>query len=199
MTTPYDTIKTRLKTILQSERTIEFLNKLTDFGISLGNSPQINNKFIKEVFQGEGIEIENKNKRKKITNNVIIDDKKILIRTNSIKNRDFFFKTFKCERHDEIDFSNLKEKINNELNTFDYFFIIRIEEEYNEEFDELKTCYYYYLYPSKYFRIKENFHFLNKTSFYGKNWLLRNLKDFYFKYDLDSLITFNICYPYISQ
>ena len=65
MTTPYDTIKTRLKTILQSERKIEFLDKLTNFGISLGNSSQITNKFIKEVFQGEGIEIENKNNRKK--------------------------------------------------------------------------------------------------------------------------------------
>ena len=64
MTTPYDTIKTRLKTILQSERTIEFLDILTKFGISLGN-PQITNKFIKEVFQGEGIEIENRNCRKK--------------------------------------------------------------------------------------------------------------------------------------
>ena len=65
MTTRYDTIKTRLKTILQSERTIEFFDKLTNFSLSLGNSPQINNKFIKEVFQGEGIEIENKNCRKK--------------------------------------------------------------------------------------------------------------------------------------
>ena len=65
MTTSYDTIKARLKTILQSERTIEFLDKLTNFGIGLGNSPQINNKFIKEVFQGEGIEIENKHYRKK--------------------------------------------------------------------------------------------------------------------------------------
>ena len=64
MTTRYDTIKTRLKTILQSERTIEFFDKLTNFSLSLGNSPQINNKFIKEVFQGEGIEIENKNCRK---------------------------------------------------------------------------------------------------------------------------------------
>ena len=146
----------------------------------------------------KGLRLKIKIKEKKITNNVIIDDKKILIRTNSIKNKDFFFKTFKYEKHDEIDFSNWKEKINNELNTFDYFFIIRIEEEYNEEFDELKTCYYYYLLPSKYFRIKENFHFLNKTSFNGKNWLLRNFKDFYFKYDLDSLISFNICYPYIS-
>ena len=76
MTTSYDTIKTRLKTILQSERTIEFLNKLTDFGLSIGNSTQNINKFIKEVFQGEGIEIESKNNRKKFINNVIIDDKK---------------------------------------------------------------------------------------------------------------------------
>ena len=65
MTTSYDTIKARLKTILQSERTIKFLNDLTNFGLSIGNSPQINNKFIKEVFQGEGIEIENKHYRKK--------------------------------------------------------------------------------------------------------------------------------------
>ena len=78
MESSYDTIKTRLKTILQSERTIEFLNKLTDFSLSIGNSTQNTNKFIKEVFQGEGIEIENKNNRKKITNNIIIDNKKIL-------------------------------------------------------------------------------------------------------------------------
>ena len=99
MTTPYDTIKTRLKTILQSERTIKFLDKLTNFGLSLGNSIQITNKFIKEVFQGEGIEIESKNNRKNFINNVIIDDKKILI-TNSIKNKAFFFKTFKYKKQD---------------------------------------------------------------------------------------------------
>ena len=197
MESSYDTIKTRLKTILQSERTIEFLNKLTDFGLSIGNL-QLNNKFIKEVFQGEGIEIENKNNRKRFINNVIIDNKKILIRTNSISNKKIFFKAFKYEKHDEIDFSNLKEKINHDLNNFDYFLIIRIEEEYNEEFDELKVCYNYYLFPSKYFRIKENFPFLNRASFSGVNWTFRNYKDFCFKYDLDSLISFNICSPYIS-
>ena len=199
MTSSYDTIKTRLKTILQSERTIEFLDKLTDFGLSLSNAPQITNKFIKEVFQGEGIEIENKHYRKKINNNIIIDGKKILIRTNSITNKAFFFKTFKYEKHDEIDFSNLKEKINHDLNNFDYFFIIRMEEEYNEEFDELKVCYNYYLFPSKYFRIKENFPFLNKTSFSGINWVFKSYKEFFFKYNIDSLISFNICSPYISQ
>ena len=92
MESSYDTIKTRLKTILQSERTIEFLDKLTDFGISLGNSPQINNKFMKEVFQGEGIEIEDKHYRKKINNNIIIDNKKILLRINSISNKVIDFK-----------------------------------------------------------------------------------------------------------
>ena len=197
MTTPYDTIKTRLKTILQSERTIKFLNELTDFGLSLGN-PQINNKFIKEVFQGEGIEIENRHNRKKIINNIIIDNKKILLRTNSITNRIINFKYFTYKKHDEIDFSNMKEEINNDLDNFDYFFIIRIEEEYNEELDKLKLCYHYYLYPSKHFKIKENFYFLNKTSFNGINWTFRNSKDFCFKYDIDSLISFNICYPYIS-
>ena len=197
MTTSYDTIKTRLKTILQSERTIEFLNDLTNFGLSIGNT-QLNNKFIKEVFKGEGIEIENRNCRKKTINNVIIDDKKILIRTNSITNNKIFFKAFTYKKHDEIDFFNLKEEINHDLNNFDYLFLIRIEEEYNEELDKLKVCYHYYLYPSKHFIIKENFHFLNKTSFNGINWTFRNSKDFCFKYDLDSLISFNICSPYIS-
>ena len=198
MTTSYDTIKARLKTILQSERTIEFLNKLTDFGLSIGNSTQNTNKFIKEVFQGEGIEIENKNNRKRFINNIIIDDKKILIKTNSITNKYIKFKTFKHEKEDKIDFSNLKEKINHDLNSFDYFLIIRIEEDYNEELDELKVCYHYYLFPSKYFRIKENFPFLNKASFSGVNWTFRNYSEFCFKYNSESLISFNICSPYIS-
>ena len=197
MTSSYDTIKTRLKTILQSERTIEFLNKLTGFGISLGNS-QINNKFIKEVFQGEGIEIENKRNRKKFINNVIINNKKILIRTNSITNRHINFKTYRYEKEDEFDFSNTKEQINNELDTFHYFLIIRIEEDYNEELDELKVCYYYYLFPSEDFKIKENFPFLNRSSFSGVNWTFRKFKDFCFKYNEEFLIKYNICLPYIS-
>ena len=198
MESSYDTIKTRLKTILQSERTIEFLNKLTDFGLSIGNSTQNTNKFIKEVFQGEGIEIENKNNRKGSINNIIIDGKKILIKTNSITNKYIKFKTFKHEKEDEIDFSNLKEKINHDLNSFNYFLIIRIEEDYNEELDELKVCYHYYLFPSKYFRIKENFPFLNRTSFSGVRWQFRSYKEFFFKYDEEDLIKFNICSPYIS-
>ena len=197
MTTPYDTIKTRLKTILQSERTIKFLNDLTDFGISLGNI-QLNNKFINKVFQGEGISIVDKNNRKKISNDIIIDDKKILIRTNSIKNRIITFKSFKYEKEDQIDFTNLKEEINNELDNIDYLFLIRIEEVYNKELDILKVCYHYYLFPSEYFKVKENFPFLNKTSFSGVRWIFKSYRDFCFKYDLESLISFNICSPYIS-
>ena len=193
MGSSYDIIKTRLKTILQSKRTIEFLNKLTDFGISLDNSPQIKNKFIKEVFQGEGIEIENKHNRKKI-NKIIIDNKKILLRTTSLSNKFII----RYEIQDQIDFSNLKNEINNDLNNIDYLFLIRTEKNYNEELDELKVCYNYYLFPSKYFRIKENFPLLNKTSFGGERWLLKNFKEFYFKYDLKNLISFNICLPYIS-
>ena len=197
MASSYDTIKTRLKTILQSERTIKFLDDLTNFGLSLGN-PQINNKFIKKVFQGKGIKIENKRNRKKFINNVIIDNKKNLIRTNSITNRYINFKTYGYEREDEFDFSNTKEQINNELDTFHYFLIIRIEEDYNEELDELKVCYNYYLFPSEDFKIKENFPFLNRSSFSGVNWTFRKFKDFCFKYNEEFLIKYNICYPYIS-
>ena len=197
MESSYDTIKTRLKTILQSERTIEFLNKLTNFGLSLGH-PQLCNKFIKEVFKGKGIEIENKYNRKKFINNIIINNKKILLRANSITNKNINFKSFGYEREDEVDFSNLKKEINDELDTFDYFLIIRIEEDYNEELDELKVCYHYYLFPSEYFKIKENFPFLNKSSFSGVNWTFRTFKDFCFKYNEKSLIKYNICYPYIS-
>ena len=199
MTTPYNTIKTRLKTLLQSERTIEFFNRLTNFGLTLSNSPQITNKFISEVFQGEGIEIENKHNRKKILNNIIIDNKRILLKTNSITNRIINFKNFSYERQEDIDFSNLKNKINNDLDNFDYIFLIRIEEEYNEELDDLKVCYHYYLFPSEYFRIKENFPlFINRTSFSGIRWVFKDYKEFYFKYNLESLISFNISYPYIS-
>ena len=200
MTTSYDTIKARLKTILQSERTIKFLNDLTNFGLSIGNSPQINNKFIKEVFQGEGIEIENKHYRKKINNNIIIDNKKILLRINSITNKSIKFKTLKYEKQDQIDFSNLKNKINHDLDNLDYLFLIRIEEDYNEVLDELKVCYNYYLYPSEHFKIKENFPlFLNKTSFSGVRWVLKNYSEFCFKYNVEDFISFNICSPYISQ
>ena len=198
MTTSYDTIKARLKTILQSERTIEFLNKLTDFGLSIGNSAQNTNKFIKEVFQGESIKIENKNNRKRFINNITINNKKIIIRTVSTTNKYIKFKTFKYEKQDEIDFSNLKENINHDLNNFNYLFLIRIEEDYNEELDELKVCYHYYLFPSEHFKIKENFPFLNRSSFSGVNWMFRNYNEFCFKYNLESLISFNICSPYIS-
>ena len=197
MTTPYDTIKARLKTILQSERTIEFLNDLTNFGLSIGNI-QLNNKFINKVFQGEGISIVDKNNRKKFSNDIIIDDKKILLRTISITNNIITFKCFKHKKDDEIDFSNLKEKINNDLDNFDYLFLIRIEEVYNEELDILKVCYHYYLFPSEYFKVKENFPFLNKSSFSGKRWVFRSYREFCFKYNVEDLISFNICPPYIS-
>ena len=198
MESSYDTIKERLKTILKSERTIEFLNKLTEFGLSIGNSAQNTNKFIKEVFQGEGIKIENKNNRKRFINNVTIDNKKIIIKTASASNKYIKFKTFKYEKQDDIDFSNLKENINNNLNNFNYLFFIRIEEDYNEELDELNVCYYYYLFPSKYFRIRENFPILNRASLSGVNWTLRNYNEFHFKYNTESLTSFNICSPYIS-
>ena len=168
MTTPYDTIKTRLETILQSKRTTDFLDGLTNFGFSLSNSPQITNKFIDKVFQGEGIKIVNKGNRKVTINNITINGKKISIRTNSITVKTIKFKTLKYEEQDQIDFSNFKNKINHDLDNLDYLFLIRIEDEYDNVSGKLKVCYNYYLFPSEHFKIKENFPlYFNKASFSG--------------------------------
>ena len=58
-------------------------------------------------------------KEKKNTNNIIIDNKTILLRTTSISNRFINFKNFKYEKQEQIDFSNLKNKINNNLDNFE--------------------------------------------------------------------------------
>ena len=202
-TTDYNQIKKRLATILQSERTINFFNNLTNFNISLGNAPQTTNVFIDEVFQGVDISIINKFKRKRFVNDIIINNKKILIRTASISSsyNTIKFKNIKCNNDDKNtnDISNFKNKINEELNNFDYLLFIRVEDEYDEELKDLKVCYYYYLFPFDNFKIKENLLlYVNKGSLCGYQWYHDSKNDLYFKYKVGSLILYEICPPYVS-
>ena len=115
-----------------------------------------------------------------------------------MKNHVISLKSFGYEKEDEIDFSNFKTKINQGLNDFDYLFLIRTEEEYDEEKDELKVCYHYYLYPVDYIKITEEKPFSNRTSMSGYRWIFKGFKDYYFKSNPDTLDSFKICYPYVS-
>ena len=159
--------------------------------------------FIDEVFHGDNISIINKYKRKRFVNDIIINNKKILIRTNSIASsfNTIKFKNIKCDIEDKNtnDISNFKNKINKELNNFDYLLFIRVEDEYDEELKNLKVCYYYYLFPFNNFKIKENLPiYVNKKSLCGYQWYHDNKNDLYFKYKVESLILYQICPPYVS-
>ena len=94
MSDSYDKIKAKMRTILQSERAIEFLNDLTNDCFSIGNAVQITNKFIKKVFQREGIENENKHNRISIINNIIIDNKKNYSKNQFSEKSCYFLKEF---------------------------------------------------------------------------------------------------------
>ena len=202
-TTDYNQIKERLATILQSEKAINFLNNLTNLTLSLGNAPQNTNAFIDKSFQGDNISIINKYVRKRLVNDIIINNKKILIRTASTSSsfNNIKFKNVKCNNDDKNtnDFSNFKNKINQELNNFDYLLFIRVEDEYDEEFKDLKVCYHYYLFPFDNFKIKENLQlYNNKGSLCAYQWFHDSKNDLYFKYNLKSLILYEICPPYVS-
>ena len=199
-TTDYNQIKERLTTILQSEKTINFLNDLTNLTLSLGNAPQNTNAFIDKVFMDYDISKINKDARKRFVNDIIINNKKILIRTASTSSS-FNIIKFKKNKYniDDKDTNNFKNKVNEELNNFDYLFFIRVEDEYDEELKNLKVCYHYYLFPFDNFKVKENLQlYNNKGSLCTYQWFYDSRNDLYFKYNLKSLILYEICPPYVS-
>ena len=199
-TTDYNQIKEKLTTILQSEKSINFLNNLTNLTLSLGNAPQNTNAFIDNVFMDYDISKINKNARKRYVNDITINNKKILIRTASVSSsfNIIKFKKIKNENEDE-DSNNIKNKINKELNNFDYLLFIRVEDEYDEELKSLKVCYHYYLFPFDNFKLKENLQvYNNKKSLCSYQWFYDSRNDLYFKYNIKSLILYEICPPYVS-
>ena len=169
----YWNIKEKLNSALNSENTISFLkNKLNDDGLGLSNSTPNLNRFLKELPKRDNnIKIINKGNRTRINNDIEILGKKILTRTNSVGNsKNITFESFKYEKEDKIDFKNTINVINEKLNFYDYIFLIRIEEEEDKD-DKLKACYYYYLFPTENFKIKE----VNKINFdnYKKKSLIK--------------------------
>ena len=201
----YSIIKEKLKLLLNTEKTIKFLNDLNNFGLGLGNATPNLNRFLKELVKDDNeVEIINKGNRKKINNDIQIYNKKILVRTNSISFKNMFnisFETFRYEKEDDIGFCNVFNVINDKLDYYDYIFLIRIEEEDDE--DKLKACYYYYLFPTEIFKISEiekiNFNKHRKrASLSSRYWTFRSYNSFYLKYNDELLRLYNIFPFYIN-
>ena len=198
----YEVIKEKMSSSLNSDNTINFLlNILNGNGFGLSNSTVNLNRFLTELTKNNNnIKIINKGNRKRINNDVEIYNKKILVRTSAIGYvNNITFESFKYEREDEIDYVNVINTVNDKLDFYDYIFLIRIGEEYEEE--KTKACYYYYLFPTKIFKIEgvEKMNFKNykkKSSLSSKYWTFRSFNNFYLKYNKDLLNTYEICSPY---
>ena len=95
-------IKEKLKFILRSEKTTKFLDASSSLNYVINNSPGNTNNFIDKVFgDEENIDIELTNSLCKI-DNIIIFDKRIMMRTLSFTTTNFVFKSFKFRKEFDI-------------------------------------------------------------------------------------------------
>ena len=118
-------IKEKLKFILRSGKTTKFLDASSSLNYVINNSPGNTNNFIDKVFgDEENIDIELTNSLCKI-DNIIIFNKRIMIRTASFNTTNFVFKSFKFRK--EVDMSEVLKDVKRKLNFFDYIFFIRID------------------------------------------------------------------------
>ena len=214
----YNTVKKRLLSILNSQKTISFYKEHFS-KIPIVNSIPILNLIIEELFTNEkNIEFINYNKLYYKINDIIIYDKKILIRLHSSNgtNKKINFKNFECEDLDDEDLIEyVIDEVNEEIDRYDYIFLIRAEEQEaikNKE-KKFKSCYHYYLIPIDYYKINEEEKeikieehkerienkSLNFNKYYiGKKWVLYNFHQFSFKYNTRMLDSYNIGFPYIN-
>ena len=212
----YNFIKERLLSILNSNKTINFLKTLNDNEVPLSNSIPILNLLIKKVFSNEKDVLIIKYTTS--IYDVIINNKRILIRLNllAVKNKKNSFKNFAYEREENVVIEDIIEEVNDKIDSYDYIFLIRVEEEGPDENLEkkFKACYHYYLIPIDIFKIDEeekkkkimeeerkksskNFRGLTK-SYSGKKWILENFHSFSFKYSNEILNFYNIGFPYVN-
>ena len=149
-------IKEKLKFILRSEKTTKFLDASSSLKYVINNSVGNTNNFIDNVFgDEENIDIELTNSLCKI-DNIIIFDKRIMIRTLSFTTTNFVFKSFKFRK--EFDINEVLKDVKIKLNFFDYIFFIRIDR--NMKNKPFKVLYNFHLIPISFFNLNKNYWYI---------------------------------------
>ena len=197
----YGSVKEKLKLILNTEKTINFLkNVLNGNGFGLANATPNLNRFLKELAKDDDdIKVINNGNRKRTNNDIEIYNKKIFVCVHSVNNSSafaIFFKGFRYEKEENVDYFNVFNEINDKLDSYDYIFLIRAEEEETAE-DRIKACYYYYLFPAEIFKIDEiekiNFaKHKKRASLSSRYWTFKSFSSFYLKYNDDLLMQYNV-------
>ena len=187
MTHKNESVIEKIRTILNSENTTTFLNNVTK---PLGNKTRkpiiirrqdAVNSFLDNIFTDD---IEDLNNTKSI-NNLIINDKKIIVKAISYKSNNFFFNSFEFREGDEFDVKKNLKKTIEKLNSFNYFLIILIfEGKKNENF---KVKYNFYLIPSEHFNFDIKVFRKIRRLYKGENWIIQNNKEFKFKFNINNL------------
>ena len=147
-------IKEKLKFILRSEKTTKFLDASSSLNYVINNSPGNTNNFIDKVFgDEENIDIELTNTLCKI-DNIIIFDKRIMIRTLSFNTTHLVFKTFS----NIVSTKEIREKGEKKLNSYNYIFFIRIDR--NKKNKPFKVLYNFHLIPISFFNLNKNYWYI---------------------------------------
>ena len=149
----FEGVKEKMETILNSENTKNILfNKFKNIPIT--KSIPILNLLINDVF----IKEENVlvfNHTDSIVSDLVINNKKILVRLNSLKykSKRLSFCYFPFTNEEEFLIEDIIDQANFRLNNYSFIFLIRVEEE--KHCDKLKRCIHYYLFPTDVFKIDE--------------------------------------------
>ena len=161
-------IKEKLKFILRSEKTTKFLDKSSSLKYVINNSTGNTNNFIDNVFSDEeDIDIELTNSNIEI-DNIIVFNKRVMIKTFSSNSTNIIFKSFKFSV--EVDMSKVILEVKKKLSFYDYIFIIRTDR--NKKTEPFKVKYDYFLIPTSFFVSTNNYKEENTY------WFLRNNREF---------------------
>ena len=188
MTEEYVGIKEKIRSILNSENTTTFLNNIskplgknTKKGIVISKQENIN-CFLENVFKDDNrnIYIEDFGKNS-VINNLIINDKRINIKTLSGKSNKIYFNTFKFREGDDFDVKKNLEKTMEKLKIYDYFLLIVVKR--NKKDEPFSVEYDFYLKSTEEFFFDVRVFYKTTAGYCGDNWKIQSNKEFYFVID----------------
>ena len=182
-------IKEKLKFILRSEKTTKFLDIVSLLNFYINNSVGNTNNFINKVFSDEeDIDIEISDSHNKI-DDLIILDKRIMIRTLSTKSIKFAIKSFNQSEKNKLSKNEMFEAVKEKLNFYDFAFFIKSDK--NEKTKPFKVLYKFYLIPIGYFFTTVDESFVNWTFENNNCFCLKVYNKFLSKHYLDYSYSYN--------
>ena len=176
----------KLKKVFNSEITTTFLNNITkplgdktQRGMVLCRQDNIN-CFLDNIILNSDIEdiyIEDLGNSNCI-NNLVVNDKRINLKTRSFTNYKISFDSYSYREGDEFNVERNLEKTLGKLKSFSYILILQIHR--NKNYEDFKVKYNFYLAPTNKFYYNPKIFFKTINGFQGENWVIQSNKDFFF-------------------